>query len=252
MIDIHTHILPFIDDGAENAGQSLSMCETALDNGVKAVVATPHFYKYDQINAAVTERDERITELCSVLEENKLRIDIYPGFEVFCRDGIFNITDFSPLTVNKSRYMLCEFDFNEPDALVIMRYTDYLSSCGVIPVIAHPERYAAFFGDYEALNDFERWGTLFQLNAASFAGGHGPREKRLAAAMLQCGFCDFIASDAHAPHGRSTNLLEILIAAQIDFIEGEMKTLTETNPRRLLDDGAIEVRRGYITYDALL
>lgn len=252
MIDIHTHILPFMDDGAENAEQSLRMCETALDNRVKAIVATPHFYKYDQINTAVSERDERITELRSALKENKFRIDIYPGLEVYCHEEIFKVTDFSRFTINNSRYMLCEFDFNEPDALMIMRYIDHISACGVIPVIAHPERYAAFLGDYEALNNFERWGTLFQLNVTSFTGVHGPMEKRLAAAMLQCGFCDFIASDAHSPRYRSTNLLETLIATRIDFIKGELKTLTDKNPRRLLDDEAIEIRRGYITYGALV
>lgn len=253
MIDIHAHILPFIDDGAQNEEQSLQMCEEAADNGITAIIATPHLYSYSKVSEISEKRDKEIAKLKEQLVENKCRVSIYPGFEVYCGEDVLEVTDFSELTLNESRYMLCEFDFNEPDSIVFMRYIDHIISHNIIPVIAHPERYTAFLNDYESLNDIIRWGTLFQLNADSLTGFYGAREKRLAVAMLQCGFCDFLATDAHSPTYRSPRLMEHIINSQIDFDEEEIEKLTVKNPQTLLDDGDFaEIKRGYITYEALI
>ncbi|HOD02123.1 MAG TPA: capsular biosynthesis protein [Clostridiales bacterium] len=252
LIDIHAHILPLVDDGAKSAIESLSLCETALKNSIEAIVATPHFNKYEEIKKKSQLRDERISELQTYLDTNKCPISIYPGFEVYCGEEIAQVTDFSDFTINKSRYMLCEFDFFEPDALVFMQIIDHIVKCGVVPIIAHPERYKAFLEDYESLNYIRRWGALYQLNAGSFTGAYGRGERRLAITMLQCGFCDFIATDAHSIHSRSTNLKEMLIDSQIDFASGELDIMTVHNPRRILENEEItDIKRGFITYDAL-
>ncbi len=253
MIDIHAHILPLLDDGAKSIFESLSMCKTAVNNSIEAIIATPHFYKYEEIRRASRLRDDRISQLQSYLDANKCPITIYPGFEVYCNEEIAQITDFSDFTINKGRYMLCEFNFFEPDSLVIMQIIDHIAKRGVVPIIAHPERYTAFMEDYEALNYFGRWGVLYQLNAGSFTGVYGNGEKRLAITMLQCGFCDFIATDAHSPHNRSTNLKELVIDSQIDFASGEIEIMTEVNPRKILENEEIkDIKRGFITYEAII
>lgn len=252
MIDIHTHILSSIDDGAKDITESLRMCEIAADNGVTSIVATPHLYDYEKTKELVDIRDEKIKELNFLLKENKCRITVYPGLEVYCNEELFSIKDFSKYTINNSEYMLSEFNFNELNSLVIMKYIDHIVSCGVTPIIAHPERYAAFLGDYEVLNDLTRWGVLFQINAPSLNGYHGQNEKRLAVTMLQCGFCDFLATDAHSPNFRATDLLETLLESQFDFSQNELQTLLVDNPKKVLNNSKIkDIKRGYISYDIL-
>ena len=252
MIDIHTHILPSVDDGAKDISESLRMCEIAADNGVNTIVATPHIYDYDKVKDLLQIRNEKISELNRLLKENRCLVTIYPGLEVYSNEKLFDIKDFSLYTINNSRYMLCEFDFNEFDTLLIARYIDHIVSSGVVPIISHPERCAAFFADYESLNDLMRWGVLFQINANSLSGYHGQKEQRLAITMLQCGFCDFLASDAHSPNFRSTDLLEIILKSQFEFSGGELQTLLVDNPEKVLNNIEIKnIKRGHISYDIL-
>lgn len=250
MIDIHAHILPYIDDGAKDISESFKMCEVAADNGVTAIIATPHIYDYSKASDLIKARDERIYELNNLLNENKCRVRVYKGLEVYCYEQLFSIKDFSEYTMNSSRYMLCEFNFNESDTLIIARYIDHIVSCGITPIIAHPERCGAFLSDYESLNDLTRWGVLFQINAHSLNGYHGKNEKRLALTMVQCGFCDFLATDAHSLKFRSTDLLEILLKSHYKFSENELQTILKENPRNILHNKKIEnVKRGHISYD---
>ncbi len=253
MIDIHSHILPYLDDGAENTGEFLRLAEIARDNAVKAIIATPHFYSYHRVKELTKKRDGVLDKMRDILARQVIDLKLYGGFEVYCREEILQIKDFSALTLAGSRYMLCEFDFNEPDTLVFIRCIEHFHARGIVPVIAHPERYAAFFSDYEALNDIARRGVLFQLNVGSLFGGYGQRERRLALTMLQCGFCDFLATDAHSVNNRSSNLLEMIIASGAEFAVGELRTVTQDNPEKIIRNDDINIpRRGTINYDALL
>ncbi len=253
MIDIHSHILPFLDDGAENTEEFIKLSEITRDNAVKAVVATPHFYSYHRVKELIKKRDGIAADMKEVLKQRQINLRLYLGFEVYCREEILRLEDFSGLTLAGSRYMLCEFEFNEPDTLIFIRCAEHLRERGIVPVIAHPERYAVFLSDYGAVNDIARRGVLFQLNVGSLCGDYGRREKRLAKTMLQCGFCDFLATDAHSVRKRSSNLLEMVIASGAEFADGELRTVTSDNPEKILKNEEISIpRRGTINYDALL
>ena len=250
MIDIHCHVLHGIDDGSHSLNESVAMCSTAFDNRVTTIIATPHLLRYHEASALSERRDARAAELTAVLAKEKILVKILCGFEVYCNEGILNVSDFSGITLNGSRYMLTEFDFDRENIYGVLKTVNHLLSKGVVPVIAHPERYAFFINDYDALNALADKEVLFQLNVGSLVGLYGYEERRLALTMLQCGYCDILATDAHSLHGRSTNMLEIICQTGELLDSHELKRMTASNPMCIINNEDIQRgARGHIDYD---
>ena len=109
MIDIHSHIIFNIDDGVQSIEESVELCRQAADNGYKAIVATPHFTDYRNIEEFIWARDSKLDLIREELSEEQIDITLYSGAELYLSRGIFTAGDLDELTVNKSRYMLCEF-----------------------------------------------------------------------------------------------------------------------------------------------
>lgn len=206
MIDIHCHINPGLDDGPKDFDTSIEMIKLAEDNGIKKIIATAHYYKgcyeecYEKIEKSVQALNEAATN-------NKFNIEIYPGQEVLIdnytvnnyREGIIR-------GLNNSRYLLIEFPMNEiPENALDIIYE--LKLLGVIPILAHPERYTRVIGDITKLNPFIGEGLLFQVNTGSIKGLFGSKVQNTALTLVKEGLCDFIASDAHTTRRRIPELL---------------------------------------------
>lgn len=245
MTDIHSHLLYDIDDGANTRAETEILLRTAADNRITDIIATPHLYSYNRVHEIAALRDERIAALNGGKDFN---VKIHPGFEVFCGEGFERIADYTPFTLNASRYMLVEFEFYGESLINVLRYCDRLVSEGIVPIIAHPERYGFFLEDYDAVNSFAGRSVLFQLNVGSLTGAFGTEEKRLAFAMLDAGYCDFLATDAHSPHGRSSNLLEMICAVpELDISQKELERITKLNPFCVIENSPVNVpRRGKV------
>ena len=108
-IDLHCHLLWDIDDGAQSLEDTLALCETAAANNIRIIVATPHYMDYTSTADFLYARNRRIAQLNSLLRTRELPVHICGGAEVFLHDGIFEAGDLSPLTLNRSRYLLCEY-----------------------------------------------------------------------------------------------------------------------------------------------
>lgn len=239
MIDIHCHVLHGIDDGAADIGQAVELCSIAESQGITDIIVTPHFAEYDSVDEFVSLRDRKIDELIYALNEEEIELNIKAGCELYLDEMIFSAPDIDAVTLNGSRYMLCEFSLKSFDLDDALGWIDELLRRSYIPIIAHPERYATFLRMPEFINEFASRGVLFQINADSLTGGNGKSCFRLACDMLLNNLVDFIGSDAHSPRYRPNDLLTKSKYFP-DFLENEtLEKLLDENPALVLGDKKI-------------
>lgn len=205
MIDIHSHILPMVDDGAPDLSTALEMLDIAEQNGTVAMFATPHVIE-KHTSLAWSEILVRTNELQQQALLSGLKIKIYPGAELEMN------WDLLPLLADKGHYCLAGSNYlllELPGSMIPLHADEFLFELkirGVTPIIAHPERHPALMGDAATLRRWKNTGSLFQCNAGSFAGLYGEVVKRNVEHLLQEELVDFIASDAHNSLRRNTNM----------------------------------------------
>lgn len=207
MIDIHSHILPGIDDGSKSIEMTLDMIKRAEREGLKNIVATPHFRR-GCFEITYNEVKDLVLKINKLLESEGIDIKVHAGQEVYFSEKI--IDDFEEGiigTINDGKYMLIEF----PMRKIPKEAADYMYELklrGVTPIIAHPERYSEVISNVEVLNQFIDEGCLFQLNAGSVRGDFGKDVKKTAEKLIKYGVYSFIGSDAHNNKSRNTGILE--------------------------------------------
>ncbi len=218
MIDLHTHILPGLDDGASSWEDSLEMARMAVEDGIRTMVACPHLFQHRSIDlAAVNHKEailEKIREFKQKLEAAGLDLGILPGCDFpLSFEGLQLLENNQILTINDGkRYLLLEFpDSSLPPATEDICFR--LSSKGIIPIITHPERHLIFMERPKKLQRLIDLGCLVQITAASLTGGFGRQVARAAREMLRHGYCHILASDAHNPRSRPPLLSQALEAA---------------------------------------
>lgn len=238
MIDIHCHILPGIDDGAENAAMACQMARQALDNGVDTVVATPHC---NLPRCYPNYRGRRYTECISMfralLRQEGIPLEVLSGAEVFARrSNLRHLLEENQLvTLNHSRYLLVEFPFeaSEADICIMLRQ---IKERGLVPVIAHPERYVALQNHGALAAQWYEQGYVLQVNKPSLEGRLGISAMETACDLLSMGLAHVIASDAHDLRYRTTGLRTLLHRLERYCSEEYIHDLVEENPRRILSD----------------
>lgn len=208
MIDIHSHILFNIDDGAETLEDSVRLCRDAADNGVKLITATPHFFDYSHIRSFVSERNHKISVLREILDEEGIPISVAAGSELFLNDKVFSAGDLDALTINGSRYMLCEFPLGPFDIDRAPLWIDELISRGYTPIVAHPERYIEFHRNLYIIDELLDREVVFQVNIDSLTGKNGEEPQKMAVDMVMRKIALLIGSDAHDTEYRHTRLRE--------------------------------------------
>ena len=243
MIDIHTHILPGIDDGARDLGDTLAMAEIAADNGVTDMIATPHFNLPRGFDNVVNEDYWRVFSMAKeAIAQSGIPLRLHPGMEVFTIPEVPELLRRGLLMpLNQSRYLLMEFAFDgDPDfADGMLRRT---AAEGIVPVIAHIERYFFVQEMPEMAEDWKRLGYVIQCNKGSFQGRFGRNEQRLAYHLMDRGLVDAIASDTHRPYKRTPNMLDVYDQLAVDYPETWLDELFRGNPARILADKPIEGR----------
>ncbi len=248
MIDIHSHTLWHLDDGSPDLDESVAMCALAADTGTKYLFLTPHLIYWDEAEDLYDRRNEKASHLRHILREEGIPLHLRTGFEILCDDEIFEIKYFQPYTLNGTRYILIEFDFFKTAEEDVRAWCRYLASFGLVPIIAHPERYGFVMNDIASIERLSKDGVLFQINAASPLGLFGGREGEVALTLLHNGYVDFIGSDAHRAHGRNTNMASLLHRYP-EEVDRELVHLTANrNPRVLLHDEPLTpVRLGHLS-----
>ena len=240
MIDIHTHILPGIDDGARDLTDTLEMAQIAVECGTTDMVATPHCNLPDRYDNFFDSAYREVFLLAKkAIEKAEIPLRLYPGAELFTTEdapALFRAERIMPL--NASHYLLMEFDFDE-DPEFADRMLGEMHELGVIPVIAHIERYHFVQEFPELARIWHDRGYVIQCNKGSFQGRFGREERRLACQMLDSRLADVIASDTHRPNVRTPDLRDTYRDLQLDYPEPYLRRLFQTNPSRILCDKPI-------------
>ena len=196
IIDMHTHILPGLDDGARKWEDCLQMLLKSAECGVQKIIATPHYSPWDKY--VTTEEIQRLCKEAELRFQTQFGMDmeIYPGHEIYYQIGIVNeLKKGRALSLAGSRYALVEF---EPEASYQTIYHAIREFCdgGYIPIIAHVERYRCL-RKTDKLEFLKDGGALFQMNIGSLQGGLLDWESRWSKSCLSKGMIDFLASDMH-------------------------------------------------------
>ncbi len=236
MIDIHCHILPGIDDGAECAAVACKLARAAVDGGVDTIVATPHC---NLPHCYPNYRGRRYTESLSMfralLRQEGIPLKILPGAEVFAnRENLGRLLDEGRLmTLNHSRYLLVEFPFRASEGEISGLLRE-IAQRGLVPVIAHPERYVALQNHSALAAQWYEQGYVLQVNRPSLEGKLGYGAMEAARELLSMGLAHVIASDAHDLYYRRTGLLTARLEQCCS--ESYLHDLLIENPRRIISD----------------
>ncbi len=200
MIDIHTHILPNVDDGASSLENSLNMLRQANEQGVTHLVLTPHAILNSKTYRSKEELQSSFKRL--VEEAKDIPIKLYLGSEIFYSDKVIEkLLSGELLTFADSKYLLIEFSMREESDLDEILYNIRVK--GFKPILAHPERY-----EYLTLNKLRmlKENILVQINTTSIEGMHGKIVKKRAFDYLKAGLVDFVSSDCHNDTTRKCSL----------------------------------------------
>lgn len=231
MIDLHSHILPELDDGAQSLRESLAMARMAVDSGVTAMVATPHCVNDQSRNVYAAWQ-----LLWEALQENGIPLKLFPGMEIFgTPDTAKLLREGKLFTLNGSHYPLIEFSFHSAGEEET-RILNSVCESGFRPIVAHPERYAYVQHDPEILNDWLRMGCLLQVNRGSLLGRFGRYAQEMAMELVGRGFATVIASDAHSPRVRTPWMEDVRQLLSAEFSPQCARTLLLDNPQKILKD----------------
>ncbi len=235
MIDIHSHILWGLDDGAATLEESLAMLAAAAAAGTTDIVATPHSDLEYRFDPALTK--ERIADL-------QARTGGHPRVHYGCDFHLSfdNLQDAlkhpARYTINEGRYLMIEFPpASAPPGL--RQPVAALIRLGLIPVITHPERNTVLSRGGEVLNAWLRMGCLAQVTAASLAGRFGAEAERSGWEMLKRGQAHFVASDAHGTSDRTTALDAAYAAVSKRLGQDVACRVFEMNPGAVIRNEAL-------------
>ncbi len=193
MIDIHTHVLPGIDDGADGVQTSAAMLERAKSEGVRCLVFTPHYYGRLSPEQFLEKRKQAFEEIREKIPDG---LETRLGAEIhFTGVNVPDFDDLCSLGIEGTSYVLLEFPFTSQwTSALLDTLADFISDTGYTPIIAHVERYAEVLQNPSIVSELVEMGCLIQVNAESFCGKYS---KKFTFALLKHGLVHCIGTDAH-------------------------------------------------------
>lgn len=239
MIDLHTHFMPNVDDGADSMEETLRLAKSAVNEGVRHAVLTPHHNRQWVIN----EKDKviRLTKKVEkAIQAADIPLTVSPGQEIRMNEEFLDelfAGNYLPLD-NHGKYYLVEFSWGEFPSFA-KKYLEQMIAAGITPVIAHPERQRAFISNPDLLPSLIEMGSLAQITATSIIGGYNERVTEAAYQMMENNLIHTIASDAHNTIERPLNLQAGLNQLEQDF-GVEYKDYLIKNAERIFESQLIQ------------
>ncbi len=200
--DVHTHILPGVDDGAKNKEESLELIKMLKKQGITDIILTPHFYTYQtSLEKFIAKRNKAFEEIKDYFDENKIIAHL--GAEVYFLDTLFGLEDISELCIEESNYILIELPFNERNTKKVLSMLNRLSATfQVVPILAHIEKYPVFF-NREFLTEAKKMDCLVQFDIESLKF---PLLRKKIKGFIEQGYIQFAGSDCHDIKERKPNI----------------------------------------------
>jgi protein-tyrosine phosphatase len=241
MIDLHTHIIPGVDDGVETEDEAVEFARAAVQDGTRVMVATPHYKEGSWINerAGILAAVERLR---SRLERERVPLELLPGAEVhLCPDLVERVRDGRATTLaDNGKTLLLELSLTQyPVELENLVFQ--LKLAGIETVFAHPERIRFFQDDISRYESVVRLGAYGQITSGSVTGLFGDTARQFTEELLRKGLVHVMASDSHNLRGRAPVLSEALQAIVPLVGEEAARRMCTEIPRALLDGQAPEL-----------
>ena len=239
MIDIHSHLIWGVDDGAQTMEDSLAMLRLAAETGTTDIVATPHANdRYDFDRAELETKAAQLREASG----GKPRLHLGCDFHLSFGNIESAMAQRDLYTINRSRYLMVEL----PEILIppgIDRALEHLQDAGMVPIITHPERNRALSEDVKRLDHWIEIGCYVQVTAQSLEGRFGRTAKNLATRWIDGGQAHFVASDAHDLEARPPRLDRAYRYIAEKHGQAEAERLLRDNPRHVIDGTVLPVQK---------
>lgn len=239
MIDLHSHLLPCVDDGATGFREAYQMVQKYKQAGFQGAVVTPH-YDADRYLVNAAKVDYTLKLLKDMLQETGVDFSLYPGNEIrLSAKTLMELRGGSVHSLAKSRYVLIEFPFTSfPHYAAEMIFR--LQMDAYIPILAHCERYRYVQDNPEILKPFLQTGCLIQANISSIEGNRSAETLKW---LMERNMVHILATDAHRAEGRSPDVRESLEKLRRLFGNEMIEQCTVTRPQAVVEDRIIRPDR---------
>lgn len=235
MIDIHSHVIPNVDDGARSVEETFNILKEAQEAGFTDVILTSHFL----LNYYETNAQELIfwkEKLQEVLKKQGTKINLHSGMEIYITNQMEELLENKKiLTLANSRYMLIELPL-----ATNVKYFDYvvyyLEAKGIKPIIAHPERYKCVQKDPDIVEEYIEKGCLIQCNYGSIVNLYGREAEKTIKTLLKKNQVHFLGSDVHRENGTYLIILDAIKKIRKIIGENKINELTTINPKKILQN----------------
>lgn len=238
MIDIHSHVLPHLDDGSESLEESIEIIKLYKKNGYSGVIATPHHYhgKYLPTKVEIIESHKL---LVNELKDQAIDFDVYLGNEVFLDENtVSDLKNKEIIPMADSRYVLVEIPLinkNNYAKEIIFN----IQMQGYMPILAHVERYKITSEDFKFIEDLYKAGVLIQINLSSLKR-EGTTAFEMANKLLDRRMVQFVATDTHSSEIRNPE-----VSQELDYLKGKMgedwyNKIVIQNPYKILKNELVK------------
>ena len=239
-IDIHSHILYGIDDGSKTIEESIEIIKQHIEMGFTHVVVTPHYIENSKYTSNNKTKKEILNTLEKELKKQNIKINLYLGNEVFVTENIEELLKNKEISkINNSKYLLIELPMNQkPKNINNIIYE--LKIKGIIPIIAHPERYDYVEKNPNIVNEWIEEGAILQSNYGSIIGIYGKGPKKTIKKLLKKNVISILSTDIHYPNNNIYKNIE-KIRKKIKKITKEetYNKLTSINPLKIIKNEEI-------------
>jgi len=234
MIDVHSHILPEIDDGSQDMKESIQMIKEAYEAGFTDIVSTSHYIE-ESYNVEKKEREKLIEIIKEELRKENINVKIYNGAEAYISSNLGELIQGEILpTINHTKYLLMELP-RHSEIIYLDNMISELIDQGIIPIIAHPERYTYVQKKPKALLDLIEKGVLFQANYGSIIGNYGNEAKKTIKKLLKNNMIHLLGTDSHRKNSIYVQMPIILKKLERLIGKAKLEELCDINPRIVLE-----------------
>lgn len=247
MIDIHSHIIYGIDDGASDIEESMEIIRNLYKAGYTKVIATPHYIENTEYTANNKLKKERLNELRQRVKEENLNIELYLGNEIFLEEDIVGkILNQKVYSMNNNEYILVELPMDSENVNDLDILSD-LIYIGAKVILAHPERYSIFLENPDKINKYIEEGVLLQGNIDALSGKYGKKTKKLFIKYLKERKYFAVGSDIHRGQSDYYKRVPSLTKEIIKLTnEDYLMDLVENNPRMILGSNSENYMSNYM------
>ncbi len=225
VVDMHSHILPGIDDGAADVSAAVLLVKRFMNLGFKKLIATPHIMD-DYYRNTPEIILKALDQLREELERQNMDIALDAAAEYYLDENFDSKIQHGELLTMGDKHLLFELSYTT-EPIILKDTIQKLNDKGYKPILAHPERYPYFYSAIERYHEVREYGCYFQLNTISLTGYYGKQARHVADKLVEAGLVDFIGSDMHhLKHAKALEQSLFLEPTKLLLESGELKNIT--------------------------